>query len=103
MRTLRAALVLAVVFGLGLSFALIPEDLAETVFDESETLPYEATPLFSIVPPQVAGREVTFVLGTARLGSDTSSALPSALINCKDLIQLPNARGGLALLSTLRC
>jgi hypothetical protein len=48
------------IFLLLLSFsvsqALPAEDVPETAYDESEGLPYEATPLFSIVVPQASAR-----------------------------------------------
>ena len=49
MRTSRCLLVLLVALAFGLSFAIPAEDMPETAYDESEALPYEATPLFSIV------------------------------------------------------
>jgi hypothetical protein len=49
MKELRSLLVLAVALLFGVSFALPAEDIPETPYDESETLPYEVTPLFSIV------------------------------------------------------
>ncbi len=55
-RNLRSTFVLLLAIVLGLSFALVPEDLPETTFDESDTQPYEDTPLFSIVVRQVAAR-----------------------------------------------
>jgi len=39
---------------LGLCLAVLPEDVPETAFDESETQPYESTPLFSTVVRPVA-------------------------------------------------
>ncbi len=49
MRKLRSVLVLLAVFALSLSFAVPAEDVQETAYDESEALPYESTPLFSIM------------------------------------------------------
>lgn len=49
MKKSHSALVLLVAFVLGLSFAVPAEDVPETPYDESEALPYEITPLFSIV------------------------------------------------------
>lgn len=50
----------AIIFGLililGLSVAVPAEDVPETAFDESESPPYEGTPVFAIVVPQVAAR-----------------------------------------------
>jgi len=55
-RKLRSGFVLLLAIILGLSLAAVPEDVPETAFDESETPPYESTPLFSIVVPQVAAQ-----------------------------------------------
>lgn len=49
MRVLRTALVLLAAFALSLSFAVPVEDVPETSYDESEALPYESTPPFSIM------------------------------------------------------
>jgi hypothetical protein len=46
--------------------ALPAEDVPETAYDESEGLPYEATPLFSIVVPQASAR-----IGKASLSCDS--------------------------------
>jgi hypothetical protein len=53
-RKLRSAFVLLLTIVLGLSLVALPEDVPETAFDESETQPYENTPLFSIVVTQAA-------------------------------------------------
>ena len=62
MRVLRFALVLFATFALSVSFAAPAEDLPETAYDESESLPYEMTlpfsgdvvqesaPIFQVVP-----------------------------------------------------
>ena len=47
MRVLRSALVLLATFALSVSFAVSAEDLPETSYDESESLPYEMTPPLS--------------------------------------------------------
>ena len=49
MSKLRCILVVLAVFALSLSFAVPEEDVPETPYDESEALPYESTPLFSIM------------------------------------------------------
>jgi hypothetical protein len=49
MRKLRSVLVLLAALALSLSFAIPAEDVPETPYDESEALPYEATPPFSIM------------------------------------------------------
>jgi hypothetical protein len=56
MRNARSAILFFVILTLGLSLAVVPEDVPETAFDESETQPYEGTPLFSIVVRPVAAR-----------------------------------------------
>lgn len=46
MRNLRSFLVLLVVVVFGVSLAFPAEDLPETPYDESETLPFESTPVY---------------------------------------------------------
>jgi len=53
----RSVLVLSLVLVLGLSFAVPAEDIPETAYDESETLPYESAPLFSLVQESVRAPE----------------------------------------------
>ena len=55
MKALRFPVVLLATLFLGLSFVFPAEDIPETPYDESEALPYEATPLFSIVLQESAG------------------------------------------------
>jgi hypothetical protein len=52
MRKPRFALALLLLLGLGASQAVPAEDLPETAYDESETLPYERTPPLSITVTQ---------------------------------------------------
>jgi len=56
MRTPRSALVILLLLGFGLPLAVPAEDVPETPYDESEALPYERTPLFSIAVPQASPR-----------------------------------------------
>jgi hypothetical protein len=56
MRTLWSILVLCVLLGFGVSLAVPAEDVPETAYDESEGLPYEDTPLFSIVVSRASAR-----------------------------------------------
>ena len=56
MRNARSAIVFLVILTMGLSLSVLPDDIAETAFDESETQPYETTPLFSIVVRPVVAR-----------------------------------------------
>ena len=54
MGKLRCVLVVLAASGLFLSFAVPSEDLPETLYDESEALPYEGTPPFSIIEEESA-------------------------------------------------
>jgi len=56
MRKQRFFLIFLVVLGFGVSLAVPAEDDPETSYDESEALPYEGTPLFSITLPQASAR-----------------------------------------------
>jgi len=57
MRKSRSIVALLLFLGFGTSLAVPAEDLPETAYDESETLPYESTPLFSTAAlPAVARR-----------------------------------------------
>ncbi len=55
MKKPRSALVLLLLLVFGVSLA-VPEDVPETAYDESETLPCEGSPVFSIVRPQASAR-----------------------------------------------
>jgi hypothetical protein len=54
MRVVRFALVLLAAFAISLSLALPAEDVPETPYDESESMPYESTPSVSIMPQESA-------------------------------------------------
>jgi len=56
-REVRLALVFVLAMVLGLFLAVPAEDVPETAFDESETQPYEGSPLFKVMPPQAAAPE----------------------------------------------
>lgn len=49
-------LILFVLLGFCVSLGFPAEDVLETVYDESEAVPYENTPLFSTVVPQASAR-----------------------------------------------
>jgi hypothetical protein len=49
-------LIIFVLLAFGGSLAVPAEDVPETAYDESETLPYNGTPLFSIAAPQTSSR-----------------------------------------------
>jgi hypothetical protein len=54
MRRPWSVLILFVLLGFGVSLALPAEDAFETAYDESETLPYEGSRVFSMVRPQAS-------------------------------------------------
>lgn len=101
-RKLRSAFVLLVAIVLGLSFAVLQEDVPETAFDESEGLPYESTPLFSILVPQAAS-EAQAVLSVTRFVPGTPSAIAFTRTIARDASRSPDGCGALALFCTLRC
>ena len=49
----RSVLVLLIALVLGVFFAIPAEDLPETAYDESESLPYEGTPVICIAGPAI--------------------------------------------------
>lgn len=56
MRKPRSAFALLLLAGLGVSLVVPAEDVPETPYDESETLPYEGAALFLIAVPQASDR-----------------------------------------------
>lgn len=83
---------------LGLPIVFPAGDAPETAFDESETLPYESVPLFSIVVPRVAAPE-------SQEMSTLDHALPpspSARVNLK-ATRTPHVQGTMPLLCIFRC
>ena len=62
MPRLRSVLVLLFALALSVSFAIPAQDVPETDYDESESVPYESTPMFTIAGPEIAS------VGTGLLG-----------------------------------
>ena len=52
----RSVLVILFILCFGVSVAVPAEDVPETAYDESETLPYEGTPQFLFLAPQASAR-----------------------------------------------
>ena len=52
----RPALVLLIAVVLGVSVAVPAEDVPETAYDESESLPYESTSVFSSAVPKAVAQ-----------------------------------------------
>lgn len=103
MRRRSSILILFALLGFGVSLAVPPEDLPETAYDESEALPYEGTPLFSIAVSQVAVWTTLAVSSSLhrRLGAPSLAA--PARVRDTDANRLTDARISLALLCTLLC
>jgi hypothetical protein len=56
MRKHRSLLILFVLLGFSVSLGFPAEDILDSVYDESEALPYESAPLFSTVVQQASAR-----------------------------------------------
>ena len=56
MRKQHLVLVLLALLGLCASLGFPAEDVLDTTYDESEALPYESTPLYSVVVAQPSAR-----------------------------------------------
>lgn len=67
MTPLRSILVVFVALILSVCFALPAEDVPETVYDESESLPCESTPAVSILAAEISVEVPTAVPGACRM------------------------------------
>jgi hypothetical protein len=103
MREPRVVLILLVLMFFGLSLALPLEDVPETPYDESEALPYEGTPVFSIVVTREVVPETRDARSALYLGSGAVSSFINVGINGEDAAGSPPGRDALAFLCTLRC
>jgi len=63
----RSMLVLLVALVLSVSFAVSAEDLPETAYDESESLPCESTAVVSIAAPETVGEAPAVRAGPSQL------------------------------------
>ena len=98
MRTSRFAVVLLLLC-FGLSLAVPADDVPETGYNESEALPYEGTPVFSIAVPLAAARATQVVPNSLHHILGAPSRLPSARVGDAHR----SADVSLALLCTLLC
>jgi hypothetical protein len=103
MRRPCSVLVLCVLLGFGVSLAVPAEDVSGTAYDESEALPYEGTPLFSIVVPLGAARTTQAVPNPLRLKLSVLLPFAPARVRDTDVHRSADARISLALLCTLLC
>lgn len=78
MRKPRSVLILFLLLGFCMCLALPAEDVLETVYDESEALPYENTPLLSTVVPQASAR-----IANSELSFDSLLRFNSLTKRCK--------------------
>lgn len=76
----RAGPVLIAALAVGLSLAIPAEDVPETAYDESESLPCETAPIFSIEPPQTLARITQPILNSG--SAFRSGLLTGRLCGC---------------------
>ena len=96
------AIVFLMILTLGLPLSPSAEDIPDSPYDESDAVPYEGTPLFSIVAPAVAARATQRVLSFLHPMPGTTSP-SAALFRGADANRPADARISLALLCTLLC
>ena len=103
MRRPSSILVLFVLLAFGASVAVPAEDVPETAYDESEGLPYEGTPGFSIARPLAATRTTQSEISLLQNEVATPSPSVPARIRDTDANRATDTRISLALLCTLLC
>ncbi len=74
----RFVIVFVMLLSLGVSLGLPAEDVLDAVYDESEALPCETTPLFSIVAPQGSVR-----IPKGELSHDSLQHFESLMTSCR--------------------
>ena len=103
MRTPRSALFFFLLLGFSVYLAVPVENLRETAYDESEALPYEETPLFSIVVPLMAVQRTLVAARFADRNPRALFRLPSTGVRYTDAHRVADVRITLALMSALLC
>jgi hypothetical protein len=99
----RFALVFLMLLSLGLGLSFPAEDIPETPYDESESVPYEVTPLFLIAKPSVAARTTQAPLSSLHLQLSAPSMFLPAPVPDTDASRSTHARSVLTLFCTLHC
>ena len=99
----RFAIVFVMLLTLGISLGLPAEDVLDAVYDESEALPSEGTPLFSIVLSPVAARRTQVPLSSLHRLPSAPSPFTLVSVRDADTHRSSDARTSLALLCTLLC
>jgi hypothetical protein len=103
MRRHCSVLILFVLLGFGVPLAVPADDVPETAYDESEALPYEGTPLFSIVVQLTAARTSQAVPNSLHHKLVAPSPLIPAHVRDTVANRSADARISLALLCALLC
>jgi hypothetical protein len=99
----RCAVVLLMILTLGVSLGLPAEDVLDSVYDESEAVPYEGTPLFSIAAPPVAARTTQTVLSSLHHRPSAPCLFTPARVRDTEAKGATDTRVSLTLLCTLLC
>ena len=95
--------VFLMLLSLGLSLGLPAEDVLDAVYDECECLPYEVTPLCSIIAPRITARSIPGLLSPLPLNPRAPSPFLSVPVREAAANPSTGARFSLALLCTLLC
>ncbi len=99
----RFAVVLLMILTLGVSLGLPAEDILDAVYDESEALPCEGTPLFSITLSPVAARITQAPLSSLHPKPGVPLLLLRAHVRDTNANRSADAGVSLTLLCTLLC
>jgi hypothetical protein len=99
----RLAVVFLMVLTVFLSLSLPAEDVLDAVYDESESVPYEVTPLFSVGLRGVAARTTQAPLSSLHLRAAAPSPFTPVRVCDRGANRSLDARISLALLCTLLC
>jgi hypothetical protein len=103
MRRPCSILVLCVLLAFGAALAVPAEDVPETSYDESEAVPYEVIPLFSVGRRPVAVWTTQGPLSSLRHKAGVPCLFLPARVRIADARQAAGARVSLALLCSLLC
>ena len=99
----RLVIVFVMLLSMGVSMGLPAEDVLDAVYDESEALPCESTPLFSIMLSPVAARTTQFPLSSSDPKPADLSLFAPAHFRDTDTDRSADTRASLVLLCTLLC
>lgn len=99
----RFAVVFLMVLTMGVSLRLPAEDVLDAVYDESEALPYEVIPLFSVALRPMAARTTRAVPSSVDARLVAPSRSRRARARDTDADRSAAARVSLALLCILLC